>query len=379
MDWGSCSSETGPYDVAMRSGNSAGARSRRAVVALVVTAGLLLSGCAAGATGGPTPAPGAQRTGDAELLRLIRPSFTGDARRVAVAVIDGGEVRRAFQDADPSTVFEIGSITKVFTGELLAEAIERGEVRADDEVGDHLDLGDSPIASATLRDLAAHRSGLPTFPTDPEWVEQAMADMEAGRDGVDENVEELLAEARGEALETEQEYAYSNMGAALLGQALAAAAGTDYPTLLADRLLDPLGLDGASVPLDDDDVSSGHAGGTNPEGEPAEPSTLGAYAPAGGIHATIDDLVTFASAVLDGPLADSAAHRDTIDLGDGSAIGYFWSVKEDRGHVIVSHNGVTGGFAAMMLIDRTADTASIVLSNRAEVVDDVGSTLLAHL
>ena len=348
-------------------------------VALVVTAGLLLTGVHCGRARSTTPAPGAQRTGDAELLRLIRPSFTGDGRRVAVAVIDGGEVRQAFQDADASTVFEIGSITKVFTGELLAEAIERGEVQADDEVGAYLDLGDAPIASVTLRDLAAHASGLPTFPTDPEWVEQATAEMAAGRDGVDENLDELLAQARAEALETEQEFGYSNMGAALLGQALAAAAGTDYPALLAERLLDPLGLDGASVPLEDDEVSSRHAGGMTAEGEPAEPSTLGAYAPAGGIHATVDDLVTFATAILDGPLADSAARSDTIDLGDGSAIGYFWGVDDDRGHVVVSHNGLTGGFAAMMIIDCTAGTAAIVLSNQAVVVDDIASTLLAHL
>ena len=182
----------------------------------------------------------------------------------------------------------------------------------------------------TLRDLAAHASGLPTFPTDPEWIEQATAEMAAGRDGVDENLDELLAQARAEALETEQEFGYSNMGAALLGQALAAAAGTDYPALLAERLLDPLGLDGASVPLDDDEVSSRHAGGMTAEGDPAEPSTLGAYAPAGGIHATVDDLVTFATAILDGPLADSAARSDTIDVGDGSAIGYFWGVDDDR-------------------------------------------------
>ena len=362
----------------MRSGNSAVAPSRRALGALVVTAGLLLTACTAGGPGS-TPEPAAQRTGDAELLRLIRPSLTDERRRVAVAVIDGGEVRRAFQDADASTVFEIGSITKVFTGELLAEAIERGEVQADDEVGSYLDLGDAPIASATLRELAAHASGLPTFPTDPEWVEQATAEMAAGRDGVDENLDELLAQARAEALATEQEFGYSNMGAALLGQALAAAAGTDYPALLAERILDPLGLDDASVPLDDDAVSSRHAGGMTAEGDPAEPSTLGAYAPAGGIHATVDDLVTFAIAILDGPLADSEARSDTIDLGDGSAIGHFWRVNDDRDHIVVSHNGLTGGFAAMMIIDCTAGTASIVLSNQAVIVDDLASTLLAHL
>ena len=351
------------------------AKPGRSLGAVAIIACLALTGCvgpqAADAAGGAA--------GDAALLKLIRPSFIDDSDRVAVAVIEGGEVRTAFLRADASTVFEIGSITKVFTGELLAEAIERGEVRATDQLGEYLDLRGAPAGFATLRDAAAHRAGLPTFPTDPDWIERATADMEAGRDGVDETLDELLAEARAVEVDPDQGYAYSNMGVALLGQALAAAAGTDYGTLLTERLLEPLQLEHASLPLLDDEVPETHAGGFDPDGEPVEPSSLAAYAPAGGIDATIGDLAAFASAVIDGPLADSAALTDTIALDDESALGYLWSVRDDDGHLIVSHNGMTGGFASMMLIDRTAGTAAIVLSNQAEVVDDVAQTLLDHL
>lgn len=54
-------------------------------------------------------------------------------------------------------------------------------------------------------------------------------------------------------------------------------------------------------------------------------------------------------------------------------------MDDDRGHVILSHNGMTGGFTSIMVIDRTAGTAAIVLANRSESVDDVGYDLLAHL
>jgi len=298
---------------------------------------------------------------------------------VAVAVIEHGEVRTAFLDADETTVFEVGSITKVFTGELLAEAVERGEVEVDDELGQYLELGDAPAASATLRDLAAHLSGLPTFPEDPDWGAQVMADMERGGDGIDETLDELLELTRATELRAEPGFEYSNMGAALVGQALAAAAGTDYPTLVAERLFEPLGLDGASVPLDDDEVDPRHAGGFTADGLSAEPTTLGAFAPAGGIHATIDDLVAFASAVIDGPLTGTAAQTDVLTDGGSEGIGYFWSVDDDGGHVILSHNGLTGGFASVLTIDRTAGTAAIVLANRGEIVDDVGATLFARL
>lgn len=348
---------------------------------LAVAGWLGLTGCVATApapgTGSSSGASGADAaSNDEELLRAIRPSFTDSTDRAAVAVIDGDGVRTAFIDADESTVFEIGSITKAFTGELLAEAVERGEVRLTDTLGEHLDLGDAPVASVTLRDLAAHNAGLPTFPDDPEWVERATADIEAGGDGVDATLDDLLDHARGLEIQAEQGFSYSNIGAALVGQAVAAAADTDYVTLLSERLLEPLDLDGVSVPLDDPDVPSGHAGGTDAAGNAVEASTLGAYAPAGGIHATIGDLVKFAEAVIDGELADSAAQTDTVDLGSGASMGYFWGVDDEGGHRIVSHNGMTGGFASVLVIDVTAGTAVIVLSNQSDGVDHVGATLL---
>jgi CubicO group peptidase (beta-lactamase class C family) len=350
------------------------------VVSVVSIAGcLMLTGCVAPSPSPSTKTAASTSSGDEELLDLIRPSFIDSSDRAAVAVIEGGEVRTAFIDADDTTVFEIGSITKVFTGELLAEAVERGEVELTDALGEHLDLGDAPVASVNLRDLAAHRSGLATFPDDPAFVERVTADYEAGRDPFDERLDEVLEAARGMELTTAGTFSYSNMGATLLGHALAAAAGTDYQTLLSDRLLDPLDLEHASLPLTDDELSDAHAGGFDAEGDPVEPSTLAGYAPAGGIHATIGDLVTFATAVIDGPLAGSAAQTDTINLSGGSRIGYFWSVDQSGGRTIVSHNGQTLGFSSAMLIDLQAGRAAIVLSNQAELVDDVAATLLAHL
>lgn len=353
---------------------------------VVVLAGcLVLTGCVA-----PSSAPGSApesavsppvpteaRSGDEQLLRLIRPTFTDDHDRVAVAVIDADGVRTAFLGADESTVFEVGSITKAFTGELLAEAIDRGEVAPDDTLGEHLDLGEAPVASVTLRNLAAHLGGLPTFPTDPAWVERVSDDFQAGRDVIDETTEELLAQARALEVRPEQGFTYSNIGAALLGQALAAAAGTDYRTLLSDRILDPLGMKHTSLPLEDDEVPERHAGGFLSDGTAAEASTLAAYAPAGGIHATLGDLAAFAEAVIDGPLTGTAAQTDLIDSGDGGAIGYFWGISDEGGSRIIGHNGMTAGFSSVLKIDTTSQLAVIVLSNQAESVDDVGALLLA--
>jgi CubicO group peptidase (beta-lactamase class C family) len=349
-----------------------------AVAVLAVASGL--AGCMPGQVSGsmrPTASPASE--GDAELLRAIRPTFSHPDDMVAVAVVDRDGVRTAFIGADEDTGFEIGSVTKTFTGLLLAEAVERGEVDLDDAVGEHLDLERSPVASATLEELATHRSGLPIFPSDPEWNAQVERGFRAGEDVLDESVPELLALARAESVAPDAPPQYSNLGAALTGHALASAADSDYATLLQERILDPLGLDGASLPVEDDEVPASLAPGFLPDGRPAEPSTLGAFAPAGGIVATVDDLAAYARAVIDGPFADSAALEPLAEWS-GSEIGAFWSLSTGyAGHEYASHGGLTSGFGSSLVIDRTAGRAVIVLANSGEVVDALAEDLLIRV
>ncbi|MGR0218985.1 serine hydrolase domain-containing protein [Agromyces sp. ZXT2-6] len=348
------------------------------VLALATTAAL--AGCTPGAVAGsPGPAASPNAGSDEELLRAIRPTFTDPDDRAAVAVVEGDDVRVAFVGADDDTAFEIGSVTKTFTGLLLADAVERGEVALDDPIGEYLDLGDAAVASATLGELATHRSGLPTFPSDPEWIAAVEDGFHSGEDVLDETVPELLALARAEPLAPDARPQYSNLGAALTGHALAAAAGTDYPTLLEERILDPLDLDGASLPVEDDEVPASLAPGFLADGRPAEPSTLGAFAPAGGIVATIDDLAAYARAVIDGPFADSAALEPLAEW-EGSRIGCFWSLSTGyAGHDVASHGGLTAGFGASLVVDRTAGRAVIVLANSGEPVDALAEDIMIRV
>lgn len=361
------------------------ARKRTASAALaaataLVTAGALLTGCSAVAPpdGGAAAATPERYSGDEELLEVVRTSFRGPDEVAAVAYVADGEIRTAFVRAEPETRFEIGSITKTFTGLLLAEAIERGEVALDDPIGQYLDLDGAPIADVPLGAFAAHRSGLQTFPSDPDWQAAALELDEQGKDPIDESLDELLELARAEQLPPEPEPEYSNFGAALLGQAVAAAAGMEYADLLEERILEPLDLDETSLPVEDDDVPDELAQGTMPDGRDAEPSTLAAFAPAGGIVTTVEDLARYAQAVIDGTFADSPALEQNPMGDDG--IGYLWGVSSEGGHDFVSHGGMTAGFTSSLLIDRTAGTAAIVFVNRGgRPIDDIAQRVLTEL
>jgi len=328
---------------------------------------LVIAFALAGCTSPPQPEP---TPTESALQHDVLGTFDNDYERAAVAVIDDGEVETAFAGADADTMFEIGSITKVLTGELLAIAVERGEVALDDPLGRFLPLGDAPVASVTLRSLATHSSGLPWDPTDAAWTAEVAAADAEHRDIPDITLEELLDLARNEPIAPAPETAYSNFGAALLGHALAAAAGTDYASLLTERVLRPIGMDDATVVETPDQVPEQHAGGFTSAGEPVEPFSFAALSPAGGVQATLGDVVALAQAVLDGPLSDSPALEPIAPgFGGNMQLGYFWWVIDERPRTLTAHDGLTGGFGSTILIDRDAEQASIVLVNASRVVE----------
>ena len=339
-------------------------RSRRIVAFAVLSVGAFaLAGCFATSSNPVGETSAAPEGAESEFERDVRTTFASDWVRAAVAVIGGGRVQEAYVDADSETVFEIGSTTQALTGELLAIAVERGEVALDDAVGAYLPLGEAPAAGASLQSLATHTSGLPVDPSDAATT-AALAEVDATRaDPFDYTLEQLLELARLETLTNPGEPRYSNFGAALLGHALASAAGTDYESLLEERLLTPLGMDGAVLVKTEDDVPEAHAGGHLPNGDPVEPWSAAEYGPAGGLHATLPDLVALAQAVLDGPLSESPALEPVVVVDEAFRVGYLWEILEKPGRTFTIASGYPGGFSAALVIDRDAGQASIVMIN----------------
>ena len=151
----------------------------------------------------------------------------------------------------PESVFEIGSITKVFTGILLAEAIRRGEVKLDDPANKHLPpegqmplKGKSPV---TLRHLVTHTSGLPRLPDNIDR-EVFFSDNPYRT----YTVEQLYEYLHRTSVVPGKQHAYSNLGMGLLAHILALSAGKDYEALVKERILEPLGMDDTSIALSED-------------------------------------------------------------------------------------------------------------------------------
>lgn len=219
----------------------------RSAVALVLAAIIVLLGVLARPS---PPSLSTAVTGDAALAARALPLLHGARDHVSIAVIDGPTVTYAHFSADEHTQYEIGSLTKTFTALLLADAIERGEVTAETQVGALLPLGDTPVADVTLAKLASHRSGLSAQGTQLDDTIPFVLRYLRHQNPFVQDVDGVLAIARRATLTGRGSFVYSNLGVALLGQhALAAAAGMDYAQTVQERVFTPLEMAESSLPL----------------------------------------------------------------------------------------------------------------------------------
>ncbi|HYO80902.1 MAG TPA: serine hydrolase domain-containing protein, partial [Bryobacteraceae bacterium] len=273
----------------------------------------------------------------------------------------GREVVLTYGVARHDSVFEIGSVTKTFTAFLLAQMAAEGKVRLDQSVRELLPrhaVSRRPWdAEITLLDLATHTAGFGRFPRNFRLNEPASYTRD-----------DLYAWVRGASLKRPEKrvFRYSNSGYALLGQALANAAGRPWAELVQERITGPLALtDTSGAALRPDQQSrflQGHDASYRPVPSPA----MGALAPAGSIRSTAPDMMKWIVAHLhppDGfrPVIDAILQpRGSSALrGRGYALAWFPDMTDGTAW----HGGATAGFSANVFVDRRRDLAYVVLAN----------------
>ena len=286
---------------------------------------------------------------------------------------------------DESSLFEIGSITKAFTGVLLADMSLRGEVTLDDPLSRHLP-GPGPAwrhREPTLLELATHRSGLPNTPGALSRRELLYAlgigDQDPWAHICEEQYAELV-ERESPRRAPGGRMRYSSMAVGLLGDALAARAGTPYCELLAERVLGPLGMSSTSIAVDPA-ASARLLQGHSRRGKPRPP--IEDFMPAAGsLRSSTQDMLAFLAACLDPPAAApgpalALAQQPHSRVGKRVEIGLGWIIAARPRHPrVVWHNGGTWGFRSFAGFAPERGTAAVVLSNTARSVDRLGFRLV---
>ncbi|PAY19630.1 hypothetical protein CKO51_10230 [Rhodopirellula sp. SM50] len=280
------------------------------------------------------------------------------------------------------TVYEIGSVSKVFTGILLADAVVQAKVKLNQDAADLLPAGarmpDSNGKKISLLDLSIHRSGLPRLPSNMKNVggENPYADY-TSQLALEFLNDYSLSRDPGDKME------YSNLAVSFLGYLLCHQAGKSYDQLLSQRIAKPLGMTSTTV-TGDDEVLQRLATGHSTPGKPHSTWEFADMPGAGGIRSTVTDMLRFAKSNLDPPDDDLGKalqlawqqHRggDAKDF----AMGLGWHIARDGS--TRWHNGQTGGYHAMLFVSREVPAAVVLLTNTATMeVDRLAEDLIRML
>jgi D-alanyl-D-alanine-carboxypeptidase/D-alanyl-D-alanine-endopeptidase len=298
-------------------------------------------------------------------------------------IISTGE--RSLDDPHPpdgNPVFEIGSVTKVFTGLLLADMAEKNEVGLNKPVAKYLPAGfkvpEGNGKTISLLDLATHTSGLPFMPNESTISNDSAAAKYSTADLRRFVASSELRNGVGEKWE------YSNIGYWLLSEALASRAGLDYESLLRKRVITPLGLTNTAFALSPE-MKANFAAGHNAVLQPSSPiSTLLIYSimpAAGGLHSTANDLLKLLAVAmdyehspLDGAMRLTWNTRRPMSHGFEQALG--WTIIREQNSLLIVHDGGTFGYATSIAWDPVRRVGVVVLSNQVANVGDVARHLL---
>ncbi|QJR11857.1 hypothetical protein DSM104443_02940 [Usitatibacter rugosus] len=302
--------------------------------------------------------------------------IVGPAARTAIACTNSaGKLT-----IDPDSIFEIGSFSKVMTGVLLANMIERGEVKLTDPISKYAPAGSKlPTRGGreiTLGDLVSHRSSLPRVP--PNFKPTNLSNPYKGFDS--KALYEGLAQTELTAdIGTRQEY--SNFGFMLLSDLLGRAGGKRFDELLAERIFKVLEMTSTGVVLPaevEKRFVQGHAAGYTPVPMwDIDPALAGA----GGIRSSLVDMMRFADAAVGrrtlglGKTFD-ASLVPLIDNSEGTSTLFAWGMRRRGVGRLIFHNGQTGGMRSMVVVNPDNGTGAVVLTDSVVSFEDLAFYLV---
>lgn len=299
-----------------------------------------------------------------------------EAVGAAVALIDQGKTqfffygKKSIHDNEPiseDTIFEIGSISKVFTTLILMDMVSNGEVQLDDPIKIYLPDVNVPEMNGkkiTLRHLATHYSGLPSLPDDfnPSNLMNPYADY---------TIEDLYRFLNHYTAQRspEEQFEYSNLGMGLLGHILSKHAGQSYEKLVQNRICDVLGMKNTSINLTAD-MKKYFAKGYHLKQEMGY-WDIPTLAGAGALRSNIKDMALFLSAnvgLFNSPVANmlKQCHKKQYEAGAMGDIGLGWMISKSNDAEIIWHNGGTGGFRNFLGFNSKTQKGIVVLSNSTE-------------
>ncbi len=318
---------------------------------------------------------------------IIKRIDAGTNPSIAIGIIDKdgpryysfGKKKKGGKKINEHTIYEIGSISKVFTGLLLADQIVNGKLNADDPVQKYLPSSTSiptfEDQEITFGNLSDHTSSLPRMPDN-------FSPADPNNPYADYTVEQMYAFLSSYKLDRPigSEYEYSNLAVGLLGHILSVKERKmSYEDLLTGSITEPLKMYETKVTLSKK-MKKNLAIGHN-QGIAVANWDLPTFAGAGGIRSSVHDMLLFVAANLElnsTPLKKAMllSHMPRHNKAGGSRVGLGWHINPGTNGDVIWHNGATGGYTTFTGFVKETGMGVVVLTNSSEGVDDIGFHLL---
>jgi serine-type D-Ala-D-Ala carboxypeptidase/endopeptidase len=305
----------------------------------------------------------------------------------SVGVIDNGEIqfflygKKTVEEDEPiskDTIFEIGSITKVFTTLALVNMVDQGVVQLDDPIDIYLPNIKIPELNGkkiTLRYLASHISGLPRLPDNLNPINQ-------NNPYEDYTLENLYSYLNQHSLKKEpgESFEYSNTGMGLLGHILSIQSGKNYEELIKSLILEKLGMKNTTISLSPEMRKNFAHGHYLQKG--VSSWDIPVLAGAGALRSNIQDMTQFLAVNMgfsESRLVNlmKQCHEKQYEISPEVSVGLGWIISHSNDSKIIWHNGETGGFRSYIGFNPKTKKGVVILSNSTEDwPDELGLVLL---
>lgn len=307
----------------------------------------------------------------------IEQEFIGAA---VVGVYDSGEVHYLSKGRlskgsevkpNETTLFEIGSITKVFTAALTQALVDSEVLSWDSTIETALKnwrMVNNDVRDISLRELATHSSGLPRMPLN--WRAIDPLDPYVGYDR--QKLQAFIS--RFDPPQLQKVSAYSNLGFGLLGNIAANAAQQSYLDALTELVLDPLGMQNTSIGITQEsraNLAQGFA-----QGAMIPNWNFESLEGAGALLSSAEDLVKFIRSNIehdDSPISRSLQQLQQIQVKPNQAFG--WATQQgEMDDLVFWHSGLTGGYASFIAVSPSKSKGWVVLttSSHGGLVNEIG-------
>ena len=322
--------------------------------------------------------------------RLLPGLVVGVYKNGRVVIKGYGSVTKE-TDAEPlaSTVFQIGSLSKVFTATLVQVLCDEGVIAMDATLGELIgrSVPLSPaVQSVTLRQLVTHTSGLASI---PKSLGEKLIGLVGKENLLVNPYSHLEPELVFDYLATAQDkrppgrFEYSNLGMGLVGHVLEMVTGKRYETLVVEKVLEPLGMKATAISATAE-MNAHLAQGYTAKGVATGVWTFASLAAAGAFYSTAENMMRFIQANLEGETAISSPLQKMREPQAGGRTGIGWLQPGflDRffgNSTLVWHNGMVGGYASYLSVDAANRTGVVILANQATSVDMLGMMLNRQL